>query len=85
MVNTAFALKFTTPCKKASKCGIFHLCFCLPPSLHFFAPYLHLVNLCTSNFSCRVLDGSWVSLSAKSSLRELNFTKAGVSEGRQCK
>ena len=25
MVNTAFALKFTTPCKLASKCGIYHL------------------------------------------------------------
>ena len=27
MVKTAFALKFTTPCKLASKCGIYHLCF----------------------------------------------------------
>ena len=38
MVNTAFALKFTTPCKLASKCGIYHLCFWFPPTLHFFAP-----------------------------------------------
>ena len=85
MVNTAFALKFTTPCKLASKCRNYHLCFSFPLSLHSFAPYLHLVNLCTSNFSCSVLDGSWVSFSAKSSLLELNFTKADVLEGRQCK
>ena len=52
MVNTVFALKFTTPCKLASKCGIYHLCFWFPPSLHFFAPYLHRVNLCKSSFSC---------------------------------
>ena len=54
MVNTAFALKFTTPCKLASKCGIYHLCFWFTPSLHSFAPYLHRVNLCKSNFSCTV-------------------------------
>ena len=54
MVNTAFALKFTTPCKLASKCGIYHLCFSFTPSLHFFAPCLHRVNLCKSNFSCSV-------------------------------
>ena len=54
MVNTAFALKFTTPCKLASKCGIYHLCFWFPPSLHFFTPYLHRVNLSKSNFSCSV-------------------------------
>ena len=52
MVNTAFAFKFTTPCKLASKCGIYHLCFWFTPSLHFFASYLHRVNLCKSNFSC---------------------------------
>ena len=52
MVNTAFALKFTTPCKQASKCGIYHLCFWFTPSLHSFASYLHRVNLCKSNFSC---------------------------------
>ena len=44
MVNTAFALKFTTPCKQVSKCGIYHLCFRFTPSLHFFASYLHLKN-----------------------------------------
>ena len=54
MVNTAFALKFTTPCKQASKCDIYHLCFWFTPSLHFFASYLHRVNLCKSNFSCSV-------------------------------
>ena len=43
MVNTAFALKFTPPCKLAGKCGIYHLCFQFPPSLHFFASYLHRV------------------------------------------
>ena len=52
MVKTAFALKFTTPCKLASKCGIYHLCFWFTTSLHFFATYLHLVNLCKSDFSC---------------------------------
>ena len=54
MVNTAFALKFITPCKQASKCDIYHLCFWFTPSLHFFASYLHRVNLCKSNFSCSV-------------------------------
>ena len=49
MVKTAFALKFTTPCKLATKCGIYRLCFWFPPRLHFFAPYLHRVNLCTVN------------------------------------
>ena len=39
MINTTFALKFTTPCKLASKCGVYHICFRFPPSLHFFAPY----------------------------------------------
>ena len=52
MVNTAFALKFTTPCKLSSKCGLYHLSFFFTPSLLFFAPYLHRVNLCKSNFSC---------------------------------
>ena len=52
MVNTAFALKFTTPCKLASKCGIYHFCFWFTPSLHFFTLYFYLVNLCKSNFSC---------------------------------
>ena len=54
MVNTAFALKFTTPCKQVSKCGIYHLCFRFTPSLHFFTSYLRRVNLCKSNFSCSV-------------------------------
>ena len=52
MVNTAFALKFTTPCKLSSKCGIYHLCFWSPPCLLLFATYLHRVNLSKSNFSC---------------------------------
>ena len=30
MVNTAFALKFPTPCKLASKCDIYHLCYWFP-------------------------------------------------------
>ena len=54
MVNTACALKFTTPCKLASKCGIYHICFWFTPSSHFFTPYLHRVNLSKSNFSCSV-------------------------------
>ena len=59
MVNTAFALKFTTPRKLASKCGIYHLCFWFPPSLHFFASYLHRVNFCKSDFSCSELSLKW--------------------------
>ena len=59
MINTTFALKFTTPSKLASKCGIYHLCFWFPPSLHFFAPYFHRVNFCISNFSCSELSLSW--------------------------
>ena len=43
MVNAAFALEFTTPCKLACKCGIYPLCLSFPPSFHFFAPYLHRV------------------------------------------
>ena len=31
MVNTAFALEFTTPCKLVCKCGIYHLCISFPP------------------------------------------------------
>ena len=48
MVNNAFAPKFTTPCNLASKCCLYHLCFCFTPSLHFFAPYLqrHLGGVC---------------------------------------
>ena len=51
-----FALKFTTPCKLTSKCGIYHLGFWFPPSLHYFTRYLHRVNLSKSNFSCSVFD-----------------------------
>ena len=56
MVNIAFALKFTTPCKLSSKYGVYHLCFWFPPCLHFFAPYLHRVNLSKSNSSCSVFN-----------------------------
>ena len=55
MVNTSFAFKFTTPCKLASKCGIYHLCSWFPPSLHFFASYLHRVNLSNSSFPCSAM------------------------------
>ena len=51
MVNSAFALKFRTPCKQVSKCGIYHLYFWFTPSLYFFASYLDRVNLCKSIFS----------------------------------
>ena len=54
MVNTAFALKFTTPCKLASKCGIYHLCFWFTPSLHsFFILHLSvffLLSVCARGF-----------------------------------
>ena len=51
MVNTAFAYKFTTPCKPVCKCSIYHLWLWFPPRLHFFAPYLHRANLCISRAS----------------------------------
>ena len=53
MVNTAFALKFTTPCKQASK-SVFTI-FAFDLLLHFLVSYLHRVNLCKSNFSCSVI------------------------------
>ena len=52
IVNTAFACQFTWGCKFEGKCGIYHLCHLFNLSLHFFAPNLHRVNLCKSNFSC---------------------------------
>ena len=51
MVNTAFAHKFTTPCKLVCKCGIYHT-FNFLLVYTFFTPYLLRANLCKSNFSC---------------------------------
>ena len=49
MVNTAFALKFTTGHVNWQANVAFTIDLLLV--LHFFAPYLHRVNLCKSNFS----------------------------------
>ena len=46
IVNTAFALKYATPCKLVCKCDIYYLCLRFPPLLHFLAPYLPRENLC---------------------------------------
>ena len=50
MVNTAFAHKFTTPCKLKQMRHLPRRRF--PPRFHFFAPNLPWANLCKSNFSC---------------------------------
>ena len=47
IVNTAFALEFTPPCKLPCKCGIYHLCFSFPTSfdfLHHICPGWIFVN-----------------------------------------
>ena len=49
MVNTVFALKFTTPCKLVCKCDIYHLFS--SSSFALFSLHLRGANLCQSNFS----------------------------------
>ena len=50
MVNTAIALKFTTAHVNWQANAAFTIDLLLVFAL--FAPYLHRVNLCKSNFSC---------------------------------
>ena len=60
LVNTAFSLKYATPCKLVCKCNIYHLCLWFPPLLYFFFFFLHYylprANLC--NLILR--DENWI-------------------------
>ena len=50
MANQALAYPFTWGCKFVGKCGIYHLWPWFNLTAHFFAPYLHWINLVKINF-----------------------------------
>ena len=52
MVNTAFASNLQPHVNWQANAVFTIFALDLLLSLHFFAPYLHRVNLCKSNFSC---------------------------------
>ena len=50
MANQALAYQFTRGCKFVGKCSIYHLWPWFNLTAHFFAPYLHWINLVKIKF-----------------------------------